>query len=127
MSRTQRWTARALATLGVLFLTFDAVIKVVRHPEVTKSAVELGLPVDLMFSVGILELALLALYLVPRTAVLGALLWSGFLGGAILTQARVAAPLGTHVLFPVYIAGLLWIPLYLREPRLRALLPLRQA
>lgn len=113
--------------LGVLFLLFDAVIKLIRHPEVARSAAELGLPVELMFTVGVIEAVLLALYLVPRTAVLGAFLWTGFLGGAILTQLRVGAPLVTHVLFPTYIATLLWVPLYLREPRLRALLPLRQA
>ena len=125
MTPGARWTARVCGALGVLFLTFDAVIKLIRHPEVAKSAAELGLPVELMFSVGVLEAVLLVLYLVPRTAVLGALLWTGFLGGAILTQARIGAPLWSHILFPTYIAALLWVPLYLREPRLRALLPLR--
>lgn len=125
MSRPALWTARALGALGVLFLIFDGVIKLIRHPEVAKSAVELGLPVELMFTVGIIEAVLLVLYLVPRTAVLGALLWTGFLGGATLAQVRIGAPLATHVLFPTYIAALLWIPLYLREPRLRTLLPLR--
>ena len=125
MTRGRRWTAGALSALGVLFLAFDAVIKLIRHPEVAKSAAELGLPVELMFTVGVLEAVLLALYLVPRTAVLGALLWTGFLGGAILAQVRIGAPLLSHVLFPTYIAALLWIPLYLREPRLRALLPFR--
>lgn len=127
VSAGARWTARVMATLGVLFLTFDAVIKVVRLDVVAQSAVELGLPVHQMFWIGVLEVILLLLYLVPRTAVLGALLWTGFLGGAILTQLRVEAPLFTHVLFPTYIAALLWVPLYLREPRLRTLLPLREA
>ena len=125
MSTGALWTARVCRSLGILFLTFDAVIKVIRHPEVAKSALELGIPVEMMFPVGILEVGLLTLYLVPRTAILGALLWTGFLGGAIMTQARIGAPLLTHVIFPIYIAGLLWTPLYLREPRLRQLLPLR--
>ncbi len=80
-----------------------------------------------MVKIGVLEALLLVLYLVPRTTILGAILWTGYLGGAILTNLRVELPLFSHVLFPTYVAALLWIPLYLREPRLRALLPLRQA
>jgi hypothetical protein len=67
----------------------------------------------------------LALYLVPRTSVLGAILLTGYLGGAIATHVRVDNPLFSHVLFPVYVAALLWGGVYLREPRLRALVPLR--
>jgi hypothetical protein len=115
-----------MATLGVLFLTFDGVIKLVGHPSVAESSLQLGMPEGLAFTLGVLELVLLALYLVPRTAILGALLWTGYLGGAVFAQVRVGNPLFSHVLFSTYIATLLWVPLYLREPRLRALLPLRK-
>ena len=126
MSRGALWTARGMATLGVLFLIFDSVIKLVGHPSVAESSRQLGMPEGLASTLGILELVLLALYLVPRTAILGALLWAGYLGGAVFAQVRVGNPLFSHVLFSTYIATLLWVPLYLREPRLRALLPLRK-
>jgi len=70
------------------------------------------------------QLVCLAVYLVPRTAVLGAVLWTGYLGGAIATHVRVGNPLFSHVLFPIYVAAFIWGSLWLREPRLRALLPL---
>lgn len=126
MSRGALWTARVLATLATLFLAFDATIHLLNIQAVQDASVQLGLPEGLMIKMGILELVLLALYLVPRTAILGAILWTGYLGGAILTNLRVGLPLFSHVLFPTYVAALLWIPLYLREPRLRALLPLRR-
>ena len=76
-------------------------------------------------AIGALELLCVALYLVPRTAVLGAMLLTAYLGGAVATHTRVASPLLTHTLFPVYVAVLLWTGLVLRESRLRELLPLR--
>ena len=127
VTRGQLWTARVLSTFAVLFLTFDTGLHLADPQVVTTAAVQLGLPADLMFKLGILEAILLMLYLVPRTAILGALLWTGYLGGAILTNLRVGLPLFSHVLFPTYVAALLWVPLWLREPRLRALLPFRQS
>lgn len=127
MSRGQLWTARVCTTIVVLFLAFDTGLHLVDPPMVTTAALQLGLPADLMFKLGILEAILLVLYLVPRTAIFGALLWTGYLGGAILTNLRVGLPLFSHVLFPTYVAALLWVPLWLREPRLRALLPFRQS
>jgi hypothetical protein len=115
------------ATLVVLFLAFDTTIHILNIQAVKDASVQLGLPEGLMVKLGVLEAILLVLYLVPRTAILGAILWTGYLGGAILTNLRVELPLFSHVLFPTYVAALLWIPVYLREPRLRALLPLRQA
>ena len=126
MSRGQLWTARVMATLAVLFLTFDATIHTLDLQVVKDASVQLGLPEGLMVQMGILEAILIVLYLVPRTAILGAVLWTGYLGGAILTNLRVGLPLFSHVLFPTYIAALLWIPLWIREPRLRALLPFRK-
>ena len=74
---------------------------------------------------GLLQLALLALYLAPRTSILGAVLWTGYLGGAVATHVRVGSPLATHILFPIYVAALLWLGLWLRDARVRALVPLR--
>jgi len=88
---------------------------------------ELGFPVALARPIGIIELICLAVYLFPRTSVLGAILWTGYLGGAIATHVRLGNPLLTHQLFPIYIALMLWGGLYLRDARLRALLPLRRA
>jgi hypothetical protein len=117
---------RVVTALPVAFLLFDSGIKFTHVDAVTQSLTQLGLPVNLAASVGVLELVCLAIYLVPSTSVLGAVLFTGYLGGAIALHARVGNPLFSHVLFPVYIAVLLWGGLYLREPRLRQLLPLRR-
>ena len=79
-----------------------------------------------MLWIGIIELACLVLYLTPRTSVVGSLLLTGYLGGAVATHVRISSPLLTHTLFPIYVAVLLWGGLYLRETRLRALVPLRR-
>jgi DoxX-like family len=111
----------ALTALPVLFLVFDSVIKLAVIQPVVDSFTQLGWPVHLSVAIGTLELICLALYLVPRTTLLGALLLTAYLGGAVATHARVESPLLTHTLFPVYVAVLLWVGLLLREPRLRDL------
>jgi hypothetical protein len=88
--------------------------------------VELGYPADSILTFGLVELACVALYMIPRTAVLGAVLLTGYLGGAIATHVRVGNPLFSHVLFPTYVAALIWGGLYLRDARLRAVLPFRR-
>jgi DoxX-like family len=115
-----------LTALVALFLTFDTVIKVLRLAPAVQGTTALGYPADTVLWIGMIELACLALYLVPRTAVLGAILLTGHLGGAIATHVRVGSPLLSHTLFPIYVALLLWGGLYLREPRLRELVPLRR-
>ena len=122
-SKALLWTGRVLSALGVLFLAFDGTFKLFAPPEGIESSAALGWSGELVFRLGVLQLVLLVLYLVPRTSVLGALLWVGYLGGAVATHVRVGNPLFSHVLFPTYIAALLWGGLWLREPRLRALLP----
>ena len=116
-----------LTAVPVLFLIFDSVIKFSGLPIVRQSMIELGYPVEAALGIGLLEIACLAIYLVPRTSVLGAVLLTGYLGGAIATHVRVGNPLLSHVLFPTYVAVLLWAGLFLREQRLRVLLPLRAA
>jgi DoxX-like protein len=119
-------TSRILSALPVLFLIFDAVIKLARTEIVAQSMQQLGYPAGAGVVIGVIEAVCIVLYLIPRTSVLGAVLLTGYLGGAIATHLRVGNPLASHVLFPLYIAAPLWAGLYLREPRLRALLPLRK-
>ena len=121
----KRWAGRVLTALPVLFLVFDSVIKLIQIQPVTESFIRLGYDVDISSLIGIIELICLALHLVPRTAVFGSVLLTGFLGGAVATHVRVGDPLFSHVLFPIYIAALLWAGLYLRDPRVRALLRAR--
>ena len=85
-----------------------------------------GIRQSAVFVIGIIELVCLALYVIPQTSVLGAILFTGYLGGAIATHVRIGSPLFTHILFPIYVAVLIWGGLYAREPRLRALLPVRR-
>lgn len=124
-SRGMQRTARGIGILAILFLTFDTVIHLLSPQEVIDASATLGLPAGLMPPLGIVQAVLLVLYTLPRTAVLGAVLWTGYLGGAVLVHVRVGNPPFTHVLFPVYVAVLLWFPLYVREPRLRGLVPIR--
>jgi len=86
---------------------------------------QLGFPEGVIVWLGLIQVACLVTYLVPRTAVLGAVLWTGYLGGAIATHVRVGSPLLTHTLFPIYVAAFLWLGLWLRDHRVRAILPLR--
>ena len=119
------WPGRVLTGLPVLFLAFDVTIKLMKIQPVVDSFTQLGIPVQLARAVGAIELACLLVYLLPRTAVLGAILLTGYLGGAVLTHLRIGSPLLSHTLFPTYIGLMLWAALWLREPRLRALIPLR--
>jgi hypothetical protein len=118
-------TGQVLSTLAVLFLTFDGVIKILHTTPVVEAFARMGWPDSLAFGIGALELACLALYLLPRTAALGAILLSAFLGGAIATHLRIGDPFFSHTIFPVYVAALLWGGLYLRDERVRALAPWR--
>ncbi len=126
-SRGQARAALACTILVALFLTFDTVLKVLRLAPAVEGTTSLGYPAGSVIWIGLAELLCLALYLAPRTAVLGALLMTGYLGGAVATHVRISSPLHTHTLFPRYVALLLWSGLYLREPRLRRLLPFRTA
>lgn len=124
-SKKALWTGRIVSGFAILFLAMDATMKLIAAPDAVKGTTELGYPATVLFGLGIVQLVCLALYVLPRTAVLGAVLWTGYLGGAIATHVRVGNPLFSHVLFPVYVAVMLWGGLWLRDLRLRALLPLR--
>lgn len=116
------WAGRVLSGLAVAFLLFDASFKFMATPEAVAATTELGWPADVLPVLGVIELVCLALYLVPRTALVGAVLWTGYLGGAIATHLRVHNPLWSHTLFPVYVAILIWGGLWLRDRRARALI-----
>lgn len=125
LSKARLSAGQIVSAIPVLFLLFDTAIKFAAIEPVLESFARLGYSVEVSTTIGILELACLALYLIPRTAVLGAVLLTGYLGGAVATHLRVGDPLLTHVLFPVYVGALIWGGLFLREGRLRLLLPLR--
>src|SRR4051812_31841079 len=127
-SRKTLWAGRIMSGFVVFFLLVDAGFKLIR--PLPAPAVEafgkLGYPVEFAVGIGILLLACVAAYLIPRTSVLGAILLTGYLGGAVASHVRVGDPWFSHALFPVYVGLLVWGGLYLREARLRALVPFRQ-
>jgi uncharacterized membrane protein YphA (DoxX/SURF4 family) len=127
-AKAARWTGYAMSGLVILFLLFDGGIKLVPLEIVTETSAQIGLPADASFArlLGILTLIGVVLYAVPRTAVLGAIVLTGYMGGAIATHLRIDSPLFSHTLFGVYLGLLIWCGLYLREPRLRALIPFRR-
>lgn len=127
-SKARLWTGRILSTLTVLFLIIDIVFKFIRPipPQVTQSITQLGFQPSILPITGILLIICTLLYVLPVTSVLGAVLLTGYLGGAVSVHVRVGNPLFGYILFPVYIGILLWAGLCLREPRLLALLPLRK-
>ena len=120
-SSKARWTGRILSGLAVLFLAFDVAGKFVAPAAVITGTTSLGWQAHHLPIIGTLGLVCLVLYLIPRTAPLGAILWTGYLGGAIATHLRIDNPLFTHILFPIYVAALIWGGLYLRDARVRAL------
>jgi hypothetical protein len=124
-SKKMLWTGRILSGLPVLFLLVDSLGKFVRPAPVVEGTVQLGYSESVILPLGIVLLACTVLYVIPRTSVLGAVLLTGYLGGAVATHVRIGNPLFTHVLFPIYIGVLIWGGLFLREERLRALIPLR--
>ncbi len=118
------WTGRVLSALVILFLLFDGSLKVMELEIVKETGAQLGLPAHLNFGLGVLTFIIVLLYAVPRTSILGAILLTGLLGGAIATHLRVGSPLFTHTLFGVYLGLMAWGGLFLRDERLRALIPL---
>ncbi len=123
VSKRRLWTGRILSAVPALLLLFSAVMKLMYAPGLEEGFAHLGLPISLRIPLGILELACTIVYLIPRLAVVGAILLTGYLGGAILTHLRVGDP----YFMQIVLATVIWGGLYLREPRLHTLLPLRSA
>lgn len=119
------FVGRILSGLAISFLALDSVMKIVKAPPVLDASARLGIPAELTVGIGLLLLLCTILYSLPRTAVLGAILLTGYLGGAVFTNLRAGQPLFSHVLFPVYFGALLWSGLLLRDPALRELIPFR--
>jgi hypothetical protein len=129
LPRTERLahlTGLAMTGLFTAFMVFDTLIKVVKMKIVADTLVPLGYDPEVGFPIGIMEAILLALYLHPRTAVLGAVLLTGLFGGAVATHLRVGSPLFSHILFGVYLGTLAWGGLWLRDQKLRAIFPVRR-
>lgn len=119
------WTGRVLTALFALFMLGASVTpKLLQLPIAEETMAQLGWPAGYAFLIGLIELACVVLYLIPRTSVLGAVLMMGLLGGAMATQIRVGNPLFSHVLFSVYLGLLMWGGLWLRDARVRALFPI---
>ncbi|HEY0351243.1 MAG TPA: DoxX family protein [Gemmatimonadales bacterium] len=122
----RRRTGNILSGLAILFLLADSFGKLVKAQAVIEGTLKLGYPESSIVPIGIILLVCVIFYAIPRTAVLGAILLTGYLGGAVATNLRVGAPLLLYILFPIYVAGLVWGGIYLREDRLRQVLPIRR-
>ena len=126
---TPRWMSRlgyALSGLVILFMLMDVAMKLLRLPIVLETTTQLGWSAGSVLPLGILLLVCTALYAFPRTSVLGAVLLTGYLGGAVATHTRIGNPLLSHTLFGVYLGILIWAGLYLRYSRVQSLLPVTQ-
>ena len=119
------WIGRILTAITVPFMAFDTIIKVLNMGPAVEATTQLGYPASAVVGIGIVELVCLVLYLYPRTAVLGAILFTGYLGGAITTQL-LAGAVPFNVAFPAIMGALLWGGLYLRDNTLRIFIPFRQ-
>jgi hypothetical protein len=126
VSTKRLWTGRVLSGLGALFMLFDGVIHILKITPVVDAFAQLGFPLGTSRALGVIEIICVAIYLLPGTSVLGAILLTGYLGGAIATQVRVGAPLFSTTLFPVYVALFIWGGLYFRDERVRSLIPIRR-
>ena len=125
-SKGQLWTGRVLSGIAVLFLLFDATIHLLRPEPVVKGFAQLGYPITVAVPLATIEFVCIILYLVPRTSIFGAILLTGYLGGAIAAQLRVGAPLFSTLLFPVYVALFVWGGLYFRDALVRSIIPARR-
>ncbi len=126
ISNAALWTGRVMSALPALFLLFDGATKLAKPAFVVTATAALGYPESAIAGIGVILLVATVLYLIPRTSVLGAILLTGYLGGAVAAHVRVDNPLFTHTLFPIYIAVLIWGGLCLRDRNLRAFIPLRR-
>jgi len=123
-SKGMLWTGRVISGLVVLFMLFDSIMKVLRVPMVVEATVQVGYPASTVFGIGLTLLISTILYLLPQSTVFGAILLTGYLGGAVATNVRAQTPVFNTVM-AVAVGALVWLGLYLRDARLRALVPMR--
>ncbi len=126
-SKKMLWTGRIVSALVVVLMLFDASLKVLRVRAVVEGTVQVGYPVNTVLPIGIVLLVCVVLYAIPRTSILGAILLTGYLGGAVATNVRISSPLFSGILVPVYVGVLAWGGLYLCDESLRRLIPLRSS
>lgn len=124
VSRGALWTGRGLSALVTLLLLLDAMMKIVRVKAAVEGTAQLGYPASTLVPIGITLLICVILYAIPRTSVLGAVLLTGYLGGAVATNVRASLPLAGYILSPVYVGIVLWLGLYLRNSNVRRVVPL---
>lgn len=122
-SKKLLWLGRVLSVLGVLFLLFDTTIHLLNPSQVIEASKMLGYASNSGSTFGILELICLAFYIFPKTKILGAILLTGYLGGAVASNFRVGNPLFSHTLFPVYIGLFIWGGLFFRDKRVQSFIP----
>jgi len=125
-SKVLFWLGWGLSGLTVLFMLFDGIAKLAMEQHVVEATTKIGYPVDAIRPLGIVLLACTVLYALPRTAILGAILLTGYLGGAVASKVRIEDPLFSSILFGVYFGIIAWGGLYLRDDRLRTLIPVRR-
>jgi hypothetical protein len=126
LSPKSLWASRLMRGLVVLFLLLDSGIHLALPAPVVQAMTQLGFPLGLTVTIGLIELVCTVLYVIPATSILGAILLTGYLGGAVAAHLRVGNPIFETLIFPILVGALLWGGLLLIEPRLRALVPLRQ-
>jgi hypothetical protein len=126
LSKAAIWTGRILSGIVIAFLLLDGGIKLVPLDVVIETSKQMGIPVELARTLGVLTLTGTILYAIPPTAVLGAIMLTGYLGGAIYAHVLANSPLFSHTLFGIYLACLMWGGLWLRDPLVRALIPFRR-
>jgi hypothetical protein len=124
VSRKALWAGRIVSGLAALFFLMDGLMRLPKPAFVVEATVQLGYPQSVIVGLGIVLTACTILYMLPRTAVLGAILLTGYLGGAVATHVRVSDPIFA-ICFPIIFGALVWGGLWLRDPQVRALLPLR--
>jgi DoxX-like family len=123
-SKKVLWAGKIISTLSLLFLGLDAILHLATPAPVVEAFARLGIPLSLSAPIGAIELACVALYAIPRTAVLGAVLLTGYLGGAVAIHVRAGSSL-LETIFPVIVATLVWTGVFFREERLRSIIPVR--
>jgi DoxX-like family len=124
VSKGRLWTGRIISGLVVLFLLFDSITKVIKVRAVMEASTQLGYPANTIFTIGIILFVCTAFYIIPQTAVLGAILLTGYLGGAVAANLRIGSAM-FNTFFPIVFAALAWVGIFLRESRLGVLIPFR--
>jgi len=123
-SKAMLWVSYIISALPVLLLLFSGVLKLMKPAAIVQSFAHFGYPESVIFGIGILEIACTIIYLIPRTSILGAILLTGYLGGATATNVRIGDP---QFFMPILVGVFVWGGLFFREPRLRALIPFRSS